>query len=99
MGFITTKSNSTNLNDEEDTKAFLRTLQDCLILSPSVGQILKYDGSKWINSSGGGGGGGASALGDLLDVLLSSPANNQALIYSSSSSKWGNLILSSAFIE
>lgn len=36
------------------------------------------------------GGGGASALDDLTDVAISSPTNNQALIYDSANSQWVN---------
>ena len=46
----------------------------------------------------GGSGGGSSTLSGLTDVSLSSPANNDALIYQSGSSKWENLPLSSLFI-
>lgn len=40
--------------------------------------------------SGGGGGGGSSTLAGLTDVSITSPANNQALLYNSTTSKWNN---------
>lgn len=66
----------------------LNDLSDVTLTSPSSGQILKFDGSKWVN--GNGGGGGASALSDLTDVSISSEQNNQVLTYDSNSGKWVN---------
>ena len=43
----------------------------------------------------GGGGGGATALTQLTDVNISSPSNNQALVYNSESAKWVNASLPS----
>lgn len=63
---------------------------DVNILSPTDGQILKYDGtsSKWVNGTGGGG--GASALDDLSDVDITTPSEGDTLIYDSTNSKWVN---------
>lgn len=36
----------------------LTELKDVTITSPTTNQVLKYDGTKWVNGSGGGGGGG-----------------------------------------
>ena len=47
----------------------------------------------------GGGGGGAMALTQLTDVNISNPANNQALLYNSESSKWVNGSLPSGVDE
>ena len=47
------------------------------------------NGLPWVMGSGGGGG-GSSTLAGLTDVSISSPANNQALLYNSSTNKWNN---------
>jgi hypothetical protein len=53
------------LQDALDSKAAinhthaLSSLSDTLIVSPLADQILKFDGSKWINAAGGGGGSAA----------------------------------------
>lgn len=43
----------------------LADINDVNLNSPESGQVLKYDGEKWINGSGGGGGGGTSDYTDL----------------------------------
>jgi hypothetical protein len=55
-------------------------LTDVAISNPTSGQVLKYNGTEWVNSeesTGGGGGGGATTLDQLTDVVLSSPTTNQ----------------------
>ena len=47
----------------------LDNLSDVVITAPVLDQILKYNGSSWVNSTGGGGG-GASTLNDLTDVII-----------------------------
>ena len=64
----------------------LNDLSDVTLSSPSQNQVLKYDGTKWVN--GAGGGGGASTLNDLTDVTVSSPAQGQVLSYDGT--KWVN---------
>jgi CBS domain-containing protein len=59
-------------------------LTDVSISNLSSGQVLKYNGTVWINgedNTGGGGGGGATLLDQLTDVVLSSPATDQILKY------------------
>jgi hypothetical protein len=58
----------------------------------TTGQILaKIDGSnyntEWITNTGGG----ASSVAELTDVELTTLANNQILLYNSTSSKWENV--------
>lgn len=67
----------------------LDDLSDVEITAPAANQVLKYDGTKWINGTGGGGG-GASELNDLSDVSISSPSNGQVLTYSPYTGKWTN---------
>lgn len=52
------------------------------------------DGTSWQD-----GGGGASVLNDLTDVTLSSPTNNQALIFNSGSGDWENAAQGAAAIN
>lgn len=72
-------------------------LTDVTITNPTSGQVLKYNGTKWVNGTDnvGGGGGGASILDELSDVVVSSPSTNQVLKFNGSS--WNNSAESSAF--
>lgn len=65
----------------------LDDLTDVEITSPTAGQVLKFDGSKWVNGTGGG---GASALDDLTDVDITTPTDKQGLVYNGTSQKWEN---------
>lgn len=59
-------------------------LTDVTITSPSVGQVLKYNGTAWVNgtdNTGGGGGGGATNLDELTDVVISAPTATHVLKY------------------
>ena len=60
----------------------LENLANVTITSASSGQVLKYDGSKWVNGTGGGG--GASALNDLTDVTITSASSGQVLKFNGS---------------
>ena len=72
-------------------------LTDVTITNPTSGQVLKYNGTKWVNGTDnvGGGGGGASILDELSDVVVSSPSTNQVLKFNGSA--WANSSESSAF--
>jgi hypothetical protein len=62
--------------------ATLDDLGDVQITTPTSGQVVKYDGTKWVNGIG------ASALDDLTDVTLTSPTSGQTLSYNGS--QWVN---------
>ena len=64
----------------------LNDIPDVTITSASNNQILKYNGSGWVN--GAAPSGGAQALNDLTDVTISSPSAAQLLTYDGS--KWVN---------
>lgn len=66
-------SHPSNIND----------LGDVTITGPSVGQVIKWNGSAWINDTDATGGGGG-ALNDITDVTLTSPTNGQVLKYNGS---------------
>ena len=63
----------------------LSGLQDVTLTSPTSGQVLEYDGSKWANANLPT---VPSDLDDLSDVTLSSPTSGQFLKYDGS--KWIN---------
>lgn len=68
--------NAENMNDLEDridaainsvNAPTLEELTNVVISSPQSGQVLKYNGSIWVNGSGGGGGGGTDDYSDLIN--------------------------------
>jgi hypothetical protein len=62
----------------------LNELTDVVITgTPSTGQVLKYDGTNWINGTDAtGGGGSATTLDELTDVVITgTPSNGQVLKY------------------
>lgn len=68
------------------------THSDVSLSSPTNGQVLKYNGSSWVNAAEAGG--GASSLNDLTDVTINSPSNGQTLVYNGS--VWVNVAGSSS---
>ena len=64
-----------------NTIGVLPNLSDVTLSSLSVNQSLKWNGTKWINSTDD------DSLAILSDVTLSSVSNNQVLQYNSSLSK------------
>ena len=66
--------------------SILDELTDVVILSPAQGQVLKYDGAKWINGTDATD--TSIALDNLTDVVISSPAQGQILKYDGT--KWMN---------
>ena len=59
----------------------LGDLSDVTLTSPTSGQALVYNGTKFVNQTISGGGGGASKLDDLSDVVITAPTTNQTLVY------------------
>ena len=64
----------------------LNNLTDVTISSATNNQVLKYNGSAWVNAAAPSG--GASALDDLSDVTLTTPSSGQTLSYNGS--QWVN---------
>lgn len=56
-------------------------LTDVTITTPTVGQVLKYNGTAWVNDTDATGAGGSSNLDDLLDVVVTTPTTGQVLKY------------------
>jgi len=67
----------------------LNGLTDVVITSPTANQVLKFNGTQWINDVSAG---GSSNLDALTDVAISSPTSNQVLSYNGTS--WVNATLS-----
>jgi hypothetical protein len=62
----------------------LDDLTDVTITSATNGQVLKYNGTAWVNGTddtGGGGGGGPTTLDDLTDVTITAAASGDILRY------------------
>lgn len=75
----------------QDGDYTLNLLGDVVITgTPSSGQLLQYNGTSWVNATvSTGGSGGKNYLYELLDVSISSPANDQVLTYSTAAgNKW-----------
>ena len=53
-------------------------LSDVTLTSPTSGQALVYNGTKFVNKTISG---GASKLDDLSDVVITTPTTNQTLVY------------------
>lgn len=64
----------------------LAMLNDTTITSATNGQVLKYNGSKWVNATDTD----TDELEDLSDVALSTPSNGQVLTYDGTAGKWKN---------
>jgi hypothetical protein len=67
----------------------LATLGDVTLSGLANGQVLQYNGTKWVNASAGS----SSTLASDTDVSITSPADKQALIYVSGTSKWTNIAI------
>lgn len=60
-------------------------LTDTTISTPTSGDVLGYDGSKWVNTPSS-----TSSLSGLSDTDITTPANGDVLVYDSVSTKWEN---------
>ena len=79
----------------------INSLNDVAIDSGTLAtnQILKWNGTSWINGTGGGGGTTINGLNDVGDVNITSVANDQILRYDASAEEWRNEDLSLTFTE
>lgn len=78
---ITTHTGNTS-NPHSTTVA---NLTDTTITSAANGDVLSYDGSKWINTPST-----SSSLSGLSDTAITTPADGDVLVYDSVSTKWEN---------
>ena len=67
----------------------IEELNDIDLTNIQTDQILKWDGSKFIPVDETGGG-GATALNDLIDVTITTPAQDQLLQFNSTTNQWEN---------
>lgn len=67
----------------------LNGLSDVVLTSPSNGQVLKYNGSNWVNLPDATGGSSLASLDDVPGVVLTSPSNGEVLKYNGTN--WVNL--------
>jgi len=65
--------------DARVAAASVNALADVVVTAPSTGQVLKYNGTNWVNDTDLTGGGGN--LDDLGDVVLTAPSTGQVLKY------------------
>lgn len=66
--------------DARIAAASVNDLADVVVTGPSTGQVLKYNGTNWVNDTDATGGGGG-ALDDLSDVVITTPSTGQVLKY------------------
>jgi hypothetical protein len=65
----------------------LDDLGDVTLTAAANGQVLKYNGSAWVNGTDDAGT-TISSIDDIADVVVTTPADNSVLAWDSSSSKW-----------
>lgn len=91
LSATTTKGAIDELADEKADKTEvpdnLQDLDNVTISSVTSGQILKYNGSNWVNADEST---GSSSFADLTDVDLSNLQNGQVAKYNSTTQKWEN---------
>ena len=68
----------TTINASGGGASALDDLTDVVITTPSTGQVLKYNGTNWVNDTDATSG-GAVALNDLSDVAITSPATGHII--------------------
>lgn len=63
----------------------ITNLTDTTITSASSGDVLSYDGSKWVNSPST-----SASLSGLSDTNITNPANGNTLVFNNVTTKWEN---------
>lgn len=95
-GIVVEGSTATvNGNNVLTTASSLDSLGDVVITSATNGQVLKFNGTNWINDTDATGGGGGD-LNGLTDVVITSISDNEILQYDSGTSSWINQTISEA---
>jgi hypothetical protein len=92
LATVATSGDYTDLSNTPSIPSALDDLSDVVITSATTDQILKYDGSNWINDTAPAA--GASSLDELSDVTITSAESNQFLKYDGSA--WINSALPEA---
>lgn len=78
-------------SDAGHTIGVLNDLNDVTITNPQTDQVLKYNGTQWVNAAAPS---GASALSGLTDVAISTLADKDLLQWDYATGKWKNVVLS-----
>lgn len=68
----------------------LNQLNNTNIVTPSINQVLSYNGTTWVNKTLSN---PTYIFNDLTDVTLTSPVNNNVVVYDNASSSWVNKTL------
>lgn len=77
-----TDANTITIASTDTTGATtLDGLTDVVLTSPAVGEVLKYNGTSWVNDTDLNTGSGAVALNDITDVVVTTPTTGQVLKY------------------
>jgi hypothetical protein len=78
--------------DASPTISVIDNLTDVTITSPSNGQVLKYNGTAWVNGIDNVG--DSLTLDNLTDVVITgTPTDGQVIVYDTATSKWINDVL------
>ena len=95
-GLVVEGSSATvNGNNILTTASSLDSLGDVVITSATTDQVLKFNGTNWINATDATGGGGGD-LNGLSDVVITSITDNEILQYDLGTSSWINQTITEA---
>lgn len=86
LATVATSGSYADLSNKPTIPSALDDLSDVTISSPSTDQVLKYNGTAWVNSAAPAA--GATNLDGLSDVVVTSPASGHHLRYNGTS--WVN---------
>ncbi len=64
----------------------LDELSDVVLTTPLNGQVLKFDGTNWVNQTDSA----VTSLADLTDTTITTPSEGQLIKYNATSGKWEN---------
>lgn len=85
---VATTGKYTDLTELPTIPTSVNDLSDIDTTGVTTGQVLQYDGTKFIPTSVTGEGGGATTLNDLLDVDTTGVTNGQMIQYDAAETKW-----------
>jgi outer membrane murein-binding lipoprotein Lpp len=89
LATVATSGSYADLSNKPTIPSTLDDLSDVAISSPSSDQVLKYNGTAWVNSAAPAS--GATNLDGLSDVVITSPASTHHLRYNGTN--WVNAVI------
>lgn len=89
LAAVATSGDYNDLSNKPSVPVDLDDLGDCIITSPTNGEVLQYNGTNFVNTTIASG--GASDLDGLSDVTITSVAEGDTLVYNSSTSVFENI--------